>query len=77
MACNTVGSPLPADLDPEDMRDLVATFHQAVDEVTPRFGGFVPSIWASKCLFIYPAGREDEAEQAARAGRAVLDAVGA
>lgn len=80
MVCNMVDSmPLSARLDPEDMHDLIAAFHKMVADVVSRFDGFVAQYLGDGVLvyFGYPAAHEHDAEQAVRAGLAVLDAVGA
>jgi class 3 adenylate cyclase/DNA-binding SARP family transcriptional activator/sugar phosphate isomerase/epimerase len=80
MVCNIVGSvPLSARLDPEDMHDLIAVFHKAVADAVSRFDGFVAQYLGdgAHVYFGYPAADEHDAEQAVRAGFAILDAVGA
>jgi class 3 adenylate cyclase/tetratricopeptide (TPR) repeat protein len=80
MVCNIVGSvPLSARLDPEDMHDLIAVFHKAVADAMSRFDGYVAQYLSdgAHVYFGYPAAREHDAEQAVRAGFAILDAVGA
>jgi class 3 adenylate cyclase len=79
MACNMVGSMAPsARLDPEDMRDLIGSFHKAVADVVSRFDGFVGQYLGDGVLvyFGYPAAHEHDTEQAVRAGLAILDAIG-
>ena len=79
MVCNMVDSmPLSADLDPEDMRDRIAAFHKMVADVVARFDGFVAQYLGDgvHVYFGYPAAHEHDAEQAVRAGLAILDAVG-
>jgi DNA-binding SARP family transcriptional activator/class 3 adenylate cyclase len=78
MACG-MAVPLSAGIDPEDARDLLATFHKAVDAVAARFDGFIAQHLGDRVLvyFGYPTAHEHDAEQAVRAGRAALDAVGA
>jgi class 3 adenylate cyclase/DNA-binding SARP family transcriptional activator/predicted ATPase len=79
LVCNMVGSmPLSARLDPEDMHDLIAAFHKAVADVVSRFDGFVAQYLGDGVLvyFGYPAAGEHDAEQAMRAGLAILEAVG-
>jgi class 3 adenylate cyclase/tetratricopeptide (TPR) repeat protein len=70
---------LSARLDPEDMHDLIAVFHKAVADAVSRFDGFVAQYLGdgAHVYFGYPAAREHDAEQAVRAGFAILDAVGA
>src|SRR5262245_19518969 len=79
MVCHMVGStPLSGDLDPEDMSDRIAPFHKAVTDVAARFGGYVAQYLGDgvHVYFGYPAAHEDDAEQAVRAGLAVVEAVG-
>jgi len=79
MACNMVDSmALSARFDPEDMRDLIATFHKVVADVASRFDGFVAQHLGDGVLvyFGYPAAHEHDTEQAVRAGLAIVDAVG-
>jgi class 3 adenylate cyclase len=78
MACNMVGSTLlAARLDPEDMRDVIASFHKGVADVVSHFDGFVAQYQGDGVLvyFGYPAAHEHDTEQAVRAGLAILDAV--
>jgi class 3 adenylate cyclase len=79
MACNLVDPmALSARLDPEDMRDLIASFHKAVADVVSRFDGFVAQYLSDGVMvyFGYPAAHEHDTEQAVRAGLALVDAVG-
>src|ERR1700741_3379795 len=77
MACNIFDAMgLSARLDPEDMRDLIASFHKAITEVVARFDGFVAQYLSDGILvyFGYPAAHEHDAEQAVRAALVILDA---
>jgi len=79
VACNLVDlTALSARLDPEDMRDLIASFHKVIADVVARFDGFVAQYPGEGVLiyFGYPAAHEHDTEQAVRAGLAILDAVG-
>jgi class 3 adenylate cyclase len=79
VACNLVDSTaLSARLDPEDMRDLIASFHKVIADVVARFDGFVAQYPGEGVLiyFGYPAAHEHDTEQAVRVGLAILDAVG-
>jgi class 3 adenylate cyclase len=69
---------LSAQLDPEDKRDLIASFHKAVAGVAAQFDGFVAQYLGDGVLvyFGYPEAREHDTEQAVRAGLAVLDTAG-
>src|SRR5262249_13468717 len=65
--------------DPEQMHDVVASFHKAVAEVMEQFDGFVAQYLSDGVLvyFGYPVTREHDAEQAIRAALVLLDTVGA
>jgi class 3 adenylate cyclase len=79
MFCDLVGStPLSTRFDPEDLRELIGGYHRAVADTVARFGGFVAKYMGDGVLvyFGYPEAHEDDAERAARAGLAVIDAVG-
>ena len=79
MVCTMVVSrPLTGDLDPEEMSERIAPFHKVVADVAARFGGFVAQYLGDgvHVYFGYPAAHEHDAEQAVRAGLALLDAVG-
>src|SRR5262249_30643274 len=79
MFCDLVGStPLSTRFDPEDLREIVGAYHRCVADTVGRFGGFVAKYMGDGVLiyFGYPQAHEDDAERAARAGLAVIDAVG-
>jgi class 3 adenylate cyclase len=79
MFCDLVGStPLSTRFDPEDLREIVGIYHRCVTDTVARFGGFVAKYMGDGVLiyFGYPEAHEDDAERAARAGLAVIDAVG-
>jgi len=79
MFCDLVGStPLATRFDPEDLREIVGAYHRCVTDTVDRFGGFVAKYMGDGVLvyFGYPEAHEDDAERAARAGLAVIDAVG-
>src|SRR6516162_6996850 len=80
MFCDLVGSTaLSAQLDPEDLRAVIAAYYREVAAEVRRFGGFVARHLGDGVLvyFGYPAAHEDDAERAVRAGPALIDAVGA
>src|SRR5215470_9709379 len=68
----------PPIIDPEDLREIVGDYHRCVANTVGRFGGFVAKYMGDGVLiyFGYPGAHEDDAERAARAGLAVIDAVG-
>jgi DNA-binding winged helix-turn-helix (wHTH) protein/predicted ATPase len=78
MVCNMVDAgALAAQLDPEDFREVVATYHGCVREVAESHGGFVAKYLADgvAVYFGYPHAHEDDAERAVRAGLAAIAAV--
>src|SRR5215469_6621391 len=79
MFCDLVGSTeLSTRFDPEDLREIVGAYHRCVSDTVGRFGGFVAKYMGDGVLiyFGYPEAHEDDAERAARAGLAVISAVG-
>jgi class 3 adenylate cyclase/predicted ATPase len=79
MFCDLVGSTaLSAQLDPEDLREVIATYHHAVAATVAGFDGFVAKYMGDGVLiyFGYPRAHEDDCERAVRAGLAVIEAVG-
>ena len=78
MFCDIVGSTaLSTHFDPEDLRELIGDYHRAVADTVGRFDGFVAKYMGDGVLiyFGYPQAHEDDAEQAVRAGLAVIEAV--
>jgi class 3 adenylate cyclase len=67
-----------ARLDPEDLREIIGAYHRCVADTVARFDGFVARYMGDGVLvyFGYPQAHEDDAEQAVRAGLALVDAVG-
>ena len=79
MFCDLVGSTaLAARLDPEDLREVIGTFHRAIADVVAASGGFVARYIGDGSLiyFGYPEAREGDAERAVRAGLQIVDTVG-
>jgi hypothetical protein len=79
MFCDLVGStPLSQRFDLEDLREIVGAYHRCVTDTVGRFGGFVAKYMGDGVLiyFGYPEAHKNDAERAARAGPAVIDAVG-
>ena len=77
LACSVANSPvLSADLDPEDIHDLVAGFHRRVADISARFGGFVAHYqgYGALVYFGYPIADEYAAERAVRAALAIAGA---
>ena len=75
--CDLVGSTeLSGRHDPEDLRELLRRYHDAMTSVVQRYDGYVANYLGDGVLayFGWPRADEDEAAQAIRAG---LDAVAA
>ena len=78
MFCDLVGSTeLSARLDPEDLREVIGTYHRTVAEAVAELDGFVAKYMGDGVLayFGYPRAHEDDTERAVRAGLGVIDAV--
>jgi len=68
---------IAAQLDPEEWRETVGGYHRAATEAITRFGGHVAKYLGDGVMayFGYPEAHDDDAERAARAGLAILDAM--
>ena len=78
MFCDLVGSTaLSARMDPEDQREIISAYQKSVADTVRRFKGFVAKYMGDGVLvyFGYPQAHEDDAEQAIRAGLALIDAI--
>ncbi|MGO9452525.1 MAG: adenylate/guanylate cyclase domain-containing protein [Candidatus Binataceae bacterium] len=78
--CDLVGSTtISARLDPEEWREIEAEYLAAVTEAIKRFEGYVAKYLGDGVMayFGWPAAHDNDAERAARAGLAIVDAVGA
>jgi class 3 adenylate cyclase/predicted ATPase len=78
MFCDLVGSTaLTAQLDPEDMRDLIGAYHGCIAEVIGRHQGKIARFMGDGVLvyFGYPRAHEDDAQRAVRAALALITAV--
>ena len=79
MFCDLVGSTaLASRLGPEDFREVLRAYHTVVAEVVRGCGGYVAKYMGDGVLayFGYPQAQEHDAEQAVRAGLALVDRVG-
>jgi class 3 adenylate cyclase len=77
MFCDLVGSTaMSARLDPEDLRGIIAAYHQCCASLIERNGGFVAKYMGDGVLayFGYPQAHEHDAERAVRAGLAIVEA---
>ncbi|MBI3303724.1 MAG: AAA family ATPase, partial [Deltaproteobacteria bacterium] len=78
MFCDLVGSTaLSEQLDPEEWREVVRTYHQVSAEVFGRFAGHVAQYLGDGLLvyFGYPVAHEDDAQRAVRAGLEIVGAI--
>jgi class 3 adenylate cyclase len=78
MFCDLVGSTaLSTGMDPEDLRDVIASYQSRCSAVIRRYDGFVAKYMGDGILvyFGYPRAHEDEAERSARAGLDIVDAM--
>jgi class 3 adenylate cyclase len=76
--CDLVGSTeIAAQLDPEEWRDVVAGYHCAAAESITRYGGYVAKYLGDGVVayFGWPEAHENDAERAARAALAILEAI--
>src|ERR1700730_18147611 len=76
--CDLVGSTAIATrLDPEQWRETLAGFHRAAAEAITRFDGHVAKYLGDGVMayFGWPAAHDKDAQSAARAGLALLDAI--
>ena len=78
MFCDLVGStPLSTLFDPEELREEIRAYQNAVSGVVARYDGFVAKFMGDGVLayFGYPRAHEDDAERAVRAGLEIAAAV--
>jgi class 3 adenylate cyclase/tetratricopeptide (TPR) repeat protein len=76
--CDLVNSTsLAAQLDPEEWREIIAGYHRAAAEAIERFAGQVAQYLGDGVMayFGWPEAHDNDAERAARAGLAMLDAI--
>jgi class 3 adenylate cyclase/predicted ATPase len=78
MFCDLVGSTeLASHVDPEEFREVIASYHNAATEAVVRFGGHVAQYLGDGLLvyFGYPQAHENGPERAVLAGLAILEAI--
>jgi class 3 adenylate cyclase/tetratricopeptide (TPR) repeat protein len=78
MFCDLVGSTaLSTGMDPEDLRDVIASYQNRCSAAIRRYDGFVAKYMGDGILvyFGYPRAHEDEAERSARAGLDIVAAM--
>src|SRR5216683_3462131 len=76
--CDLVGSTeIAAHLDPEEWRETVASYQRVAAEAITRFDGYVAQYLGDGVMayFGWPEAHDNDAERAARAGLAILDAI--
>ncbi len=76
--CDLVGSTeIASHLDPEEWREIVAGYHKAAAQAIERFDGHVAKYLGDGVMafFGYPEAHDNDAERAARAGLAALEAI--
>jgi class 3 adenylate cyclase/predicted ATPase len=76
--CDLVGSTeIAGRLDPEEWREIVGEYHRAAAHAIERFGGQVAQYLGDGVMayFGWPEAHDNDAERAARAGLAILDAI--
>jgi len=78
MFCDLVGSTaLSTGMDPEDLRDVIASYQRRCSAAIRHYDGFVAKYMGDGILvyFGYPRAHEDEAERSVRAGLDIVDAM--
>jgi class 3 adenylate cyclase/tetratricopeptide (TPR) repeat protein len=76
--CDLAGSTtIATQLDPEEWRETVAGYQRAAADAITRFGGHVAKYLGDGVMafFGWPEAHDNDAERAARAGLAILDAI--
>src|SRR5215475_2452222 len=77
--CDVVGSTaLSAQLDPEDLREVMRAYQRTCAEVIEGFDGYIAQYLGDGLLvyFGYPQAHEDDAQRAVRAGLGMVEAMG-
>ena len=77
--CDLVGSTaLSAQLDPEELREVVRAYQDTCAKVIARFEGYIAQYLGDGLLvyFGYPLAHEDDAQRAVRAGLGMVEAIG-
>jgi class 3 adenylate cyclase/tetratricopeptide (TPR) repeat protein len=78
MFCDLVGSTaLSTGMDPEDLRDVIASYQTRCSAAIRHYDGFVAKYMGDGILvyFGYPRAHEDEAERSVRAGLDIVEAM--
>ncbi len=78
MFCDLVGSSsLAAQLDPEEMREIIRAYQHCYTTIIARYDGFIAQFTGDGMLvyFGYPVAHEDDAERAVRASLDIVAAI--
>jgi predicted ATPase len=78
MFCDLVGSTaLAAQLDPEDLREIIAAYRDGVAAIIRKYGGTISRYIGDGMLILFghPSAHEDDAERAVRAALEIAAAV--
>ena len=78
MFCDLVGSTaLSAQLDPEELREVIRAYQSVCAEVIARLEGYIAQYLGDGLLvyFGYPTAHEDDAQRAVRAGLEIVEAI--
>jgi len=76
--CDLVGSTeIAARLDPEEWREIVASYQRTAAEAITHFCGHVAKYLGNGVMafFGYPQAHDNDAERAVRSGLAILDGI--
>jgi class 3 adenylate cyclase/predicted ATPase len=80
MCCELVGVTVrPGGMDLDDLHEVISAYHGCVASTVARFNGFVDKYLGNTVLvyFGFPTAREDDADQAVRAGLELCSAISA
>ena len=78
MFCNLVGSTaLSAQLDPEELREVVCDYQAACEKVIRQFDGYIAQYLGEEILvyFGYPIAHDDDAQRAVRSRLGIIEAL--
>ena len=76
--CDLADSTRLAQLDPEDLREVIRAYQATCVDIIQRFAGYVAQYLGDGLLvyFGYPQAHEDDAQRAVRTGLGILEAMG-
>jgi class 3 adenylate cyclase/predicted ATPase len=78
-SCELLLEPTVARMDPEDLREILQSYHGCVTDTTHRYDGFVAHTYGNNAViyFGYPQAHEDDPERAVRAALELVSTVAA